>query len=64
MTEEEIRIAVERAIISLGHIEGDIDRILDAGWGDAGRRGHLKAAWDDILKAANSFKLARELGLD
>lgn len=64
MTEEEIRISIERAIVSLDIINADIARILDAGWGGASCRRHLQAAWVHTSTAKTSFKIARERGLD
>lgn len=64
MTEEEIRISIERAIFSLDLINADIARILDAGWGDSICRTNLQAAQAHASTAKTSFKIARERGLD
>ena len=64
MTEEEILISIERAIVSLDIINADITRILDAGWGDSICRTNLQAARAHASMAEMTFKIARERGLD
>ena len=63
MTEKEIQIAIERAIVSLDLIDDDIDRILDAGCSDD-RRDALRGAWYNILEAAVVLRSLARRDLD